>query len=145
MIHVIDTSVAVKWFVRETGHERAATLLTPGMELATPDFAIAEVANVLWRKVRSNDISIDQAQEALQALPSFFQHLATAAELVSEGLQYARKIGHSVYDCMFLAYAIQLSDAVLVTADEHFLTKLRSRDESRFLRPLAEIEPWVDT
>lgn len=40
--------------------------------------------------------------------------------------------------------ATRLSDAVLVTADERFLAKLRDRKESKFLRPLAEIPPLVD-
>lgn len=52
MTLVIDTSVIVKWFVRETGHEDALSLLETTDPLCCPDFALVEAANVLWRKTR---------------------------------------------------------------------------------------------
>lgn len=105
MIHVVDTSVIVKWFVQEADGDRARQLLRPSLELAAPDFAIAEVANVLWRRQRSGDIDGEQVDEALRKLPLFFQHLAPTAPLTASALGIAREIGHSVYDCLFLALA----------------------------------------
>lgn len=145
MIIVVDTSVIVKWFVDEPGHQRARSLLQPQRELAAPDFALAEVANVLWRKQRIGDVSAKQVDQALLRLPFFFQRLSPAAELVQTALGIAREIGHSVYDCMFMAEAIALSDALLVTSDERFLAKVAGTRHEAFVQPLDTFSLPLET
>lgn len=144
MIFVVDTSVAVKWFVEEPEHQHAKALLLPGTEIAAPDLLLVEVANVLWRKQRGGHMTAAQVDQALEKLPTFFQHIGLAKDVVADALTVARQIGHSIYDCMFAAYASRLSDAVLVTADERFSSKLVSGGFSRLLRPLSSIAPLMD-
>lgn len=47
---VIDSSVAVKWYVLEEGHQHAARLFLGGHILLAPDILLAETANVFRRK-----------------------------------------------------------------------------------------------
>jgi predicted nucleic acid-binding protein len=140
MILVIDTSVVVKWFVDEPGRLPARAILGSKVDLAAPDFMIAEVGNVLWRKQRAGDIDRDQIDDALKELPRFFETLTPARDLIVSAMGFARELGHSIYDCLFLALAVQL-DTRLVTADDRFITKLSSLPQSRFLLPLGTYSP----
>jgi predicted nucleic acid-binding protein len=56
---VIDASVAVKWVIEEEGTKEALALR--GRALAAPDLLIAECANILWKKVRRNELSEGEA------------------------------------------------------------------------------------
>ncbi|MEQ1952927.1 type II toxin-antitoxin system VapC family toxin [Mesorhizobium sp. CN2-181] len=141
MIFVVDTSAILKWFVEETDQSHAHALLVAGTDLATPDFALIEVANVLWRKQRLGDITETQVDSAISDLPRFFGRRAPSAELLAPALRLARELHHSVYDCMFLALAVALPDAMLVTADQRFLAKTRPSNHYRYLKPLADIPP----
>lgn len=133
---VVDTSVAVKWFIEEPGRDQARQLLDGQLDLIAPDFAIAEVANALWRKQRLGDIDAMQVDEAVRYCPLFFKRLVPASSLALDALRIAREISHSVYDCMFLALAGGLQNGSLLTADERFITKLDMTPYKRFLRPL---------
>ena len=68
MIFVIDTSVAVKWFVEEPGRDLARQFLKADGQRVAPDFLIAEVANVLWRRQRTGDVKEVQVNEALDKI-----------------------------------------------------------------------------
>ncbi|MEH2024315.1 type II toxin-antitoxin system VapC family toxin [Nostoc sp.] len=50
--YVLDASVAIKWFVLEVHSDKARRLLTSNYTFLVPDFFFAEVANVLWKRVR---------------------------------------------------------------------------------------------
>jgi predicted nucleic acid-binding protein len=133
---VIDSSVAVKWFVREVGHEAAKALLASGGDsFIAPDFMLAEVANVLWRKVRQNEIEVEQVQEAIRALP--VDVLVSAADLVEPAFDLARQIGHSVYDCLFLACALKVEGSALVIADEKVAVKMEAAGFGDRIRRLS--------
>jgi predicted nucleic acid-binding protein len=60
---VVDASVAVKWFVKEDGHEAALGLLAHA-HLSAPDLVFAETANVLWKKLRRNRLRASSPQIA---------------------------------------------------------------------------------
>lgn len=137
MILVVDTSVAVKWFVDEPDRYSARLLLSAEHSLFAPDFLIAEVANVLWRKSRIGDISADQMNQALRDLPRFFQRLSPTEDLVLDALVAARELSHSVYDCLFLVLAGAIPDAVLATADERFLAKVAPSSFAGLVSPLS--------
>lgn len=138
MTIVVDTSVIVKWFINEPGHDLARQFLNPEHDLAAPDFAIAEVANVLWRRQRGGDIGFGQVEESLRQLPLFFKHLSPASDLVLDSLHMARELGHSVYDCMFLVLAASLPDGSLLTADDRFIAKVATTRHEKLLRPLTD-------
>ncbi|MBX3568890.1 MAG: type II toxin-antitoxin system VapC family toxin [Rhizobiaceae bacterium] len=139
MIFVVDTSVAIKWFVAERDTDRAQRLLRPDVVLTAPDLVIAEIANVLWRKQRAGAIEAAQVDQALQRLPDYFERLAPSSELILPALRIARDTAHSIYDCIYLAQAAGLQDAVLVTDDERFTAKVRPTAYAKFMQPLGTL------
>ena len=58
---VVDSSVAIKWFVRETLYREADALLAAESELFAPSLLVYEVANVFWKKWRLGEVTADQA------------------------------------------------------------------------------------
>ena len=122
MTLVVDTSVAVKWVIPESGigieADTDAALELLSDELIAPDCMMAEFANALFKKVQRGEIGDDQARAAFAILPetvSFFP----SASLVEAALVLALDIVHPVHDCIFLAGAIQ-QDVPLITADVKF-------------------------
>lgn len=53
----------------------------------------------------------------------FFALRPVTPEMTETAFEIAQVIGHSIYDCMFLAQARREGDAVVVTADNVFLKK----------------------
>ena len=64
---VIDASIAIKWVVEEDGTADALTLRRHA-KLIAPDLLAAECANILWKKVRRNELSKDEAFLAARLL-----------------------------------------------------------------------------
>ena len=57
---VIDASIAVKWVVEEEGTPQALRLLQRS-KLIAPELLVAECANILWKKVRRDELSNEEA------------------------------------------------------------------------------------
>jgi predicted nucleic acid-binding protein len=81
---VVDASVAVKWFVREQGYERAVALSREANRLAAPDRLLLEVANVLLRKAKQREITSQQARLGVTQLPAMVETLIPSAVLLEE-------------------------------------------------------------
>jgi predicted nucleic acid-binding protein len=117
---VVDASVAVKWLIDEPNSALAARLLEDDLPLAAPKLIYAEVANALWAVARRGDITAVDVRDALDLLAdaplivpsSMKQLMAAAARLASD-------LDHPVYDCMYLALALQEQRPV-ITADSRF-------------------------
>jgi predicted nucleic acid-binding protein len=130
---VVDASVALKWVLNEDRTEAALALMDE--ELIAPALWLAEAANALWRHVRLGEINRDQALARLAALEQ-----APVASLASEphlakALQLATQADHPVYDCIYLALALQQRTYV-VTDDRRFsaaAARLRLGDQVRLL------------
>jgi predicted nucleic acid-binding protein len=120
---VVDTSVAVKWYVAEDEHEKAKHLLLAGIELLAPDLLWAETANVLRRKVRMGEMSQEQAVEGVRSLAISIHQFLPSGDLVEPALDLSVQLNHSVYDCMYLAAALASDGRNLVTEDAKFAVK----------------------
>lgn len=134
MKFVVDASVAVKWIVDEDEWLLALGLLDKINDLRAPDFVLIEIGNVLWKKARRNEISIDQANEAMDQVPHYFDVLAPSAPLTSRALRIASVVGHPIYDCLYFAYA-EREGATFITRDRraHVKAQQLSGFSSRLL------------
>ena len=121
MSHVVDTSVVLKWIVREAGSDAARSWV--GASLAAPDFIRAELANALWKKVRIGEI---EPHQALRGLEHGLEpvSLVPTMPLVERALPLALTLAHPVYDCIFLTLAESLN-MPLLTADKKLWTQTR--------------------
>ncbi len=122
---VVDASVMVKWLVREEHSDEAAGLLNGGSTFVAPALVFAEAANALWAMHRRGDIAADDladAVESLQAAPISLP--ASMLQLTAAAARLAADLDHPVYDCFYLALAVQTQYPV-VTADARFHDKVR--------------------
>lgn len=135
---VVDSSVALKWFVDEPRSDAAQRIILADDQLIAPDWAFAEVINALWRKARIVEIGVEQVQEAITELPNYIEFQSSDIGLMGLALEIAIQLKHSIYDCVFLAIALQSESAVLVTDDRKFAEKAASGGYADKLRTLDE-------
>lgn len=119
---IVDASVALKWVLDEDDSVLARALAT--RELAAPELLWSECANGLWRWVRRGVLSGRLAQARFVALRRAPIALTPAGELLDRALMLAVELSHPVYDCVYLALALQRGMQV-VSADRRFVNVVR--------------------
>lgn len=115
---VLDTSVAVAWYLPEVFSEPArawqSRLLDGEIRLVAPSLHYWEVANVLRTNVRKGDVEEDLAVEI------FSTHLQAPLEILEPDpslvLSVALEYQSSAYDAVYIALA-RFFDVPLVTAE----------------------------
>ncbi|HXJ93431.1 MAG TPA: type II toxin-antitoxin system VapC family toxin [Terriglobia bacterium] len=127
---VIDASIAVKWVVEEAGTAEAVALRRRS-KLIAPELLVAECANILWKKSRRDELSMDEAFLAARLLQAGDIEFLPTHHLLEAATRIAVELDHPAYDCLYLALAIE-RDCRLVTADEHFVRKLAAAHRRRF-------------
>jgi predicted nucleic acid-binding protein len=122
MMWVIDTSALIRLFVPdgplhpevETAFNRAAS----GADLVlAPQLLLAEVANVLLRKRRRGELSVQELGELLQAVESLPIRLCGHESLLLPACALAEAHDLTAYDALYLALA-ERHGARLITCDE---------------------------
>jgi predicted nucleic acid-binding protein len=114
---VIDASVALKWVLDEPGKEAADALLEE--ELIAPSLWLLEAANALWRRTLRGEISGEEAKERLAELCNAPVTTTRLEDDLLAAADLANRLGHPVYDCLYLAMAIR-ENTYVVTADSRF-------------------------
>jgi predicted nucleic acid-binding protein len=126
---VVDSSVAVKWFLseREPHVDRAWGLLESHLaehvRLEVPDHLRLEVLNALLHR----GVTPDELQSAASVLEGFrLSWHRTGAPLAAGAATIASRHGLTLYDAAFAALAVEL-DAELVTADRRLAASCACR------------------
>jgi predicted nucleic acid-binding protein len=132
---VIDASVAIKWVVDEPGS--AAALNLRRHRLWAPELLAAECANILWKKVRRNELDEREALLYARVLERARVELEPMGRLLERATQLAILSGHPAYDCIYLALAERLSCDV-VTADRRLSRVSLPQDFTQKLRLLQD-------
>jgi len=133
---VVDASVAVKWVVPEIHADAAARLLAQDYALLVPDLFFAEIANVFWNRVHRGQDQTERARMALEALVAQPLQVHSSTALIASAFEMALETKRAVYDCIYLALAVE-HQCQMVTADEKFFNALQ-------LSPLAASLCWVE-
>jgi predicted nucleic acid-binding protein len=136
---VVDASVALKWCLpaqREELVVEAEELLASSrreeVQFLVPDLFWVEVANALWKAVRRNEISPDDAASAISFMRDLDITTFPSVDLVSQALDLAITQGRTVYDSLYVALAMQ-SKKELITADERLANALAARFPVKWL------------
>ena len=126
---VVDASVVAKWYFPESGQPSAEALLQESIamrqELIAPDLLESEFANILWKKVRREECSDRTAFEILTLWETDRPSLVSSRLLVGRALDLALRFDHPVYDCLYVATAIEY-ESPLATADRRLQRLARS-------------------
>lgn len=121
----VDTSLALQWVLPEEDSLRADGYLE-NAKVASPDILMVEVANVLAKKVRAEDLTIEDAHRALAFVRSSVSLLEPTEPLVPRAMELSAQLGHALYDCVFLACAERMGGK-LATRDAPFIKRIRAR------------------
>jgi predicted nucleic acid-binding protein len=130
---VLDASVAVKWAMPSAGEpltDESLRLLKRyvdgEVEFIVPDVFWAEVGNVLWKGARQRRWRQNEAEAVAADMKA--RDFATVPSLIllPEALRIAFAYDRPVYDCLYVALAIQ-SKTDLITADERLANALAAR------------------
>jgi predicted nucleic acid-binding protein len=121
---VIDASVALKWVVEEDGTPQALAVRRQA-SLIAPELFVAECANILWKKVRRNELTADEARLAAGLLRGADVELVPTRWLLVPATRLAIDLDHPAYDCLYLALAIE-NGCPFVTADRSFVRRVRA-------------------
>jgi predicted nucleic acid-binding protein len=85
-----------------------------------------ECANILWKKVRLREISMQQASETLAEIVSGVIEFRPSIQFAAAALRLGAELEHPVYDCVYLALA-EAENAELVTADRALWERVTDR------------------
>ncbi|MDP3411173.1 type II toxin-antitoxin system VapC family toxin [Bosea sp. (in: a-proteobacteria)] len=121
---VLDANIIVKLLVNEPRSEIAQQIFDDDrFVFYTPAHALAEVIEVLCRKVRRGEADERQLREALIWLPGSF--VAVPVEtLIERAVDLAIQNAIGIYDALYVALALD-HDIRLVTDDQRLANRLR--------------------
>jgi predicted nucleic acid-binding protein len=137
-VHVVDASVAVKWFIPESHSEAAQRLLDERNELHAPDLLFPEFGNTLWKKFRRDELTETEVSSAAVALSVVPLALYPSPMLLESALIISMESSRTVYDGFYLALAVLLK-CPLVTADDRLLNGLRGSALFRQVQHVVEL------
>lgn len=121
---VVDASVAVKWFVRDTNEEKDVTsavdiLIDIGknnIELIQPPHWMAEVTAVLAR------LQPDMTDDAIDLLDAMEIPTSAESNVYKLASHLATELNHHLFDTLYHALALH-ENAMLITADHRYFRK----------------------
>ena len=135
---VIDASIAIKWVVHEDDSPDALAILH-NYPLSSPDLLVAECSNILWKKVKREELTTDEAIMAAHLIQRADVEILPTRHLMDAATRLAIDLDHAAYDCMYLALAIE-RDWPFVTADERFRRKLAQVADARLNRNVLSMQ-----
>jgi len=122
---VIDASVVAAAFFPETHTEVAQTLLASGCRLHSPELIFPEVANVIWKRHSRGEIDRTDAAALLSDVMGLPLEITPSEQLVHPALELAMRTGRTVYDCLYVALAVQ-TKTVMLSNDRRLVNALSS-------------------
>lgn len=132
----VDASVAIKWFIPEVHAIAATRLLHKNLQFIAPDLIFAEVGNILWKKSRSKELTLNTASAILNDFKRLPLNSFESEPLLDTAWQIATAHQCTVYDSLYVALA-QAEGCILVTADRALYNILSSTN-------LAHLLLWVE-
>ncbi len=123
--YVLDASVIIKWFIPEIYWQQAVLLQHyPDSSLHAPDFVQLECTSILSKKVRRQELQLNEANQIQDLLLQMPVQMYSWQDLLLEAGQVAHATCRSVYDCLYLVLAKQLQGK-MVTADKKLYLSLK--------------------
>jgi predicted nucleic acid-binding protein len=135
VIFVIDANVGLKWFIEEPRSTAARKILEKGNAFIVPDIFIPEICNVVWKKVKNQEITGEQGQAIVTNVPTVLDHIVPSSEVAKRAFDLAVQFNHPVYDCLYLALA-ERESITLITDDAKLVTVGKKAKLGRFVQAL---------
>ncbi len=128
---VIDSGVAVKWFVNEPNSAEAERIfdeyLASEIFLLAPDFIYAEFGNIIWKKQTLQGFNPTDAAKVIDDFRTRVTiALTSTADLLEDAYQLAVTHRRTVYDMLYLALSLR-EGCQFVTADDRLVNAIGSQ------------------
>ncbi|HXG82777.1 MAG TPA: type II toxin-antitoxin system VapC family toxin [Pyrinomonadaceae bacterium] len=125
---VVDSGVAVKWFVAEDDSPQVLQILrdyrSEKFSFLAPDLLYAEFGNIIWKKVVFNNLDPNDADFAISEFKRISFTLSPITLLFDNAYKIAVKHKRTFYDSLYLALSVR-ENCEFVTADEKFYNSVR--------------------
>lgn len=126
---VIDSNVAVKWFVFENDSATAIKILESykrsEINFLAPDLIYAEFGNIVWKKQAFQGFAPADADFALREIKKITISLTPVPDLLDDAYRIAVRRRRTFYDSLYLALSLR-RNCKFVTADEKFYNSVRT-------------------
>ena len=127
MKYVLDSSVAVKWVLKEIGTPKALALREDvramTYEVIVPDVFPSEIAHALTKAERKKVIPVGAAFAHVYDILLNVQTLVPYLPLLPRAIGISSQTRVAITDCIFVALA-EREECDLVTADEKLVNNL---------------------
>lgn len=120
---IFDASVVLRWMV-EDPLTPAALRAGQAYQAIAPTLLGSEIANVLRTQVRHGRHELEWCITQLRRLPSLIE-MHNEQALLPLALRLAAERDHAVYDCVYVALAVETSRP-LITADGRLARKFQN-------------------
>lgn len=140
---MLDSSVAVKWYLPEEGHEEATKLLrraeSEELTLLAPSTIYPEFFNALWQQHRREGLPLEEMRLSWEQFAMDPVFLYAPEDLMHRAAEIAFDSGTIIYDSLFLALA-EDAQTIMITADDKLLKAVRGTNYAVLAHSLREIE-----
>lgn len=119
---ILDTNV---FLLHSFEYSEKTERLIADNELFAPTFLRLEVINILRKHHFLNGVSLDIINLYEKQISSLISVFVPDSELLPTAKQLSFKLNHPIYDCLFLALALETSDT-FVTLDKKLAVKAAS-------------------
>jgi predicted nucleic acid-binding protein len=134
---VVDASVVAQRLVTEADSPKARSLLTGWAEgrldLLAPELMAVEIGSMLWKRVVRGLLPREGALELYREFRELQIPLWPCEPLMDASLRLATTQQHPVYDCLYVALAVE-TQSELITADEGMFRTFNAVGNVRLLR-----------
>jgi predicted nucleic acid-binding protein len=124
---VVDSAVAIKWFVAEPHSAEARRVLESYRAGATvflaPDLIHSEFGNIVWKKHLFQGLTAADARAILAEFRNVVFRITPASDLLEEAFRLAAQHRRTVYDMLYVALSLR-EGCPMVTADEKLYAAL---------------------
>jgi predicted nucleic acid-binding protein/plasmid stability protein len=122
---IIGASAAVPWIL-DTPFSKCARSIRPSVA-AAPALLLLETANALLKYTRLFALPAAHVQQAVVNLKQVLTVLVPDEELLEHGIKISAAHNHKIYDCLYLALALQRREP-LATADRRLAALAKKLD-----------------
>jgi predicted nucleic acid-binding protein len=141
---VVDASVGLKWMMSEPDSYLAEALARTEPDLLVPDFWLNKATNVLWLQVRRKLFTPEEAREALAQLRAQVEPMPTTGMGLHEAaLEIGITVDHSIYDTLYVAFAIAMDASAVVTADGRFVRSINAHPDPSVSAMVLPLDAWA--
>jgi predicted nucleic acid-binding protein len=138
MARVVDANLVIKWYVEEPDSGAARALFWETAEFAVPDLLFLETASILSKKVRSRELTYEEARRISALIVDGPFDVHSDRELTGEAMRIALEYQVTPYDASYVALAMKLKTDC-ATADRKLFEKLRNTALRDYVTLLAEV------